>query len=337
MVKAGILGATGYTARELIHILLRHEHAEIVALTTRQEGNVHVSEVHPQFAGRLDLVLEPLKPDEIIARCDCVFSCLPHAASAERVKPLVDAGIRVVDLSADYRLQEVGTYTHWYREEHPDPERVGTVAYGLPELFFDEIAASQIVANPGCNPTAPILALAPLLKARCIQPADIIVDAKCGVSGAGRSPKLTTHFPECNENVVAYNVGHHRHTPEFNQVLQKVSGASVDVLFIPHLVPMDRGILTTTYATACDPISEEQVLGILRDFYHDRPFVRVVDNLPTTKQTLASNYCDLTARVIGDRVVLIGSIDNLWKGASAAAVQNFNVMYGFEETTGLCD
>ena len=337
MVKAGILGATGYTARELIHILLRHEHAEIVALTTRQEGNVHVSDVHPQFAGRLDLVLETLEADEIIARCDCVFSCLPHAASAARVKPLVDAGIRVVDLSADYRLQEVETYAQWYGEEHPDPGRVGTVAYGLPELFLDEIAGSQLVANPGCNPTAPILALAPLLGAGCVQPADIIVDAKCGVSGAGRSPKLATHFPECNENVVAYNVGHHRHTPEFNQVLQKVSGESVDVLFIPHLVPMDRGILTTTYATACDPMSQEQVLEVLRDYYRDRPFVRVVDNLPTTKQTFASNYCDLTARVIGDRVVLIGSIDNLWKGASAAAVQNFNVMYGFDETTGLCD
>ena len=167
--------------------------------------------------------------------------------------------------------------------------------------------------------------------------ANIIVDAKCGISGAGRSPKLATHFPECNENVGAYNGGHHRHTPEFNQVLQKVSGESVDVLFIPHLVPMDRGILTTTYATACDPMSQEQVLEVLRDYYRDRPFVRVVDNLPTTKQTFASNYCDLTARVIGDRVVLIGSIDNLWKGASAAAVQNFNVMYGFEETTGLCD
>ena len=335
MVKAGILGATGYTARELIHILLRHDEVEIVALTTRQDGHAHVSEVHPQFAGRLDLALEPLDSDEIVSRCDCVFSCLLHAASASRVKPLVEAGIRVVDLSADYRLRDVDTYTRWYREEHPDVERVGTVAYGLPELFADEIANAQLVANPGCNPTAPILALAPLLSQRCIQPTDIIVDAKCGVSGAGRSPKLATHFPECNESVVAYNVGHHRHTPEFNQVLQKASGQSVDVLFIPHLVPMDRGILTTCYATACNSVTQEQVLELLSGFYCDRPFVRIVETLPTTKQTLGSNFCDLTARVIGDRVVLIGSIDNLWKGASGAAVQNFNVMYGFDETEAL--
>lgn len=335
MIRVGILGATGYTAQELIKILLRHPEVEIAVLTSRQEGRPHVAAVHPQLVGRLNLHLEDISPASVAARCDCVFSCLPHAASAALIKEIVDSSTRVVDFSADYRLADAATYAEWYGGEHPDAGRLGHVPYGMPELFGELIAEASLVANPGCNPTAPILGLTPLLLANLIEPRGIIVDAKCGVSGAGRSPKLTTHFPECNESVSAYNVGRHRHTPEFNQVLGRVSGQDVDVLFIPHLVPMDRGILTTTYTVPKRSITEDEALDTMRKYYSGKPFVRIVEHLPATKDTIGTNFCDLTVRVVRDRLVLIGCIDNLFKGASGAAVQNFNLMFGFAETQAL--
>lgn len=335
MVRVGILGATGYTALELIKILLRHPEVEITTLTSRQADRPHVSAVHPQLSERLDLHLENFAPSEVAARCDLVFSCLPHAASAELVMQFAATPCRVIDFSADYRLDDVETYQLWYAAEHPDPSRVGRVPYGLPELFGEQLREASLVANPGCNPTAPILALAPLLQRGWIEPDGILVDAKCGVSGAGRTPKLTTHFPECNESVVPYNVGRHRHTPEFNQILKRFSGAAARVIFTPHLVPMDRGILTTTYARPRGDVGEQQALDALRQFYADKPFVRIVDHLPATKDTQNSNFCDLTVRRVDDWLLLIGSIDNLVKGASGAAVQNMNWMYGFAESTAL--
>lgn len=335
MIRVGILGATGYTAAELIAILLRHPDVEITVLTSRQEGRPHIASIHPQLVGRLNLHLEDIQPAAVAAQSDCVFSCLPHAASAALVKEVLDDSTRVVDFSADYRLGDLDTYHQWYGGTHPDPDRVGKVTYGLPELFGSELPDARLVANPGCNPTAPILALAPLLKKRMIEPRDIIVDAKCGVSGAGRNPKLTTHFPECNESVSAYNVGHHRHTPEFSHVLKKATGQQVELMFVPHLVPMDRGILTTTYVRPTATFTDEQVLDTLREFYAEMPFMRIVEHLPATKDTVGTNFCDITARTVGDRIVLIGSVDNLLKGASGAAVQNFNLMYGFPETTAL--
>ena len=224
MIRVGIVGATGYTALELIKILLRHPEARVVALTSRQEGRPHVSTVHRQLSGRLDLELENLRPDDLAERCDCVFSCLPHGASAEVVGDLLDAGIHVVDFSADYRLDDVQLYRQWYEVEHADPQRIGQVPYGLPEWFREPIRESSLVANPGCYPTSAILALAPLLKERLIDDDDLIVDSKSGVSGSGRTPKLTTHFPECNESISAYNVGYHRHTPEIEQILSRVTG-----------------------------------------------------------------------------------------------------------------
>lgn len=335
MVRIGILGATGYTAQELIQILLRHPHAEIVALTSRAEDHPHVTEVHPQLTGRLDLQFEQLDTPKLTERCDCVFSCLPHAASASIVKQVVDTGTRVVDFSADYRLGDVATYTQWYGNEHPDPDRVGHVPYGMPELFRADIATAALVANPGCNPTGPILALTPLLQHQIVEPTRIVVDAKCGVSGAGRNPKLATHFPECNESVTAYNVGHHRHTPEFNHVLGTVSRQAVQVGFVPHLVPMDRGILTAIYLTPTKQVSQEEVLSLLGQHYADEPFIRVVDHLPATKHVTHTNYVDITVRMMEDQMVVLTAIDNLVKGASGAAVQNFNVMFGFDETTAL--
>ncbi|MFO7906492.1 MAG: N-acetyl-gamma-glutamyl-phosphate reductase [Planctomycetota bacterium] len=332
MVRVGILGATGYTALELIKILLHHDEVEIVALTSRQEGHPHVAAIHPQLAGRVNMQLENLEPSQIAARCDCVFSCLPHGASANVVRQLLDAGNRVVDFSADYRLTDIDVYARWYGQKHVDPERVGTAIYGLPELFGAQIPEATLVANPGCYPTAAILAIAPLLHAKLIKSEAIVVDSKSGVSGAGRTPKLTTHYPECNESTVAYNVGRHRHTPEIDQVLSSLGGQDVRVVFTPHLVPMDRGILTTAYAEPVGETSEQELLDAVRQFYDGQPFVRVVEHLPATKDVMGSNFCDVTVRLVRGRIVMIACIDNLIKGASGAAVQNFNLMYGFPET-----
>jgi N-acetyl-gamma-glutamyl-phosphate reductase len=335
MTRIAILGATGYTALELIKILLRHPGAEIVAVTSRQEGQPHIAMIHPSLTGRVDLRLEDLSPAEVAARAECVFSCLPHGASATVIPHLLDAGSRVVDFSADYRLNDAEVYAQWYGQKHADPQRVGKVVYGLPELFREQIPPSQLVANPGCYPTSAILALAPLLKAGLIDPLTIIVDSKSGVSGAGRTPKLTTHYPECNESISAYNVGRHRHTPEIEQILGIAAGTAVEVIFAPHLVPMDRGILTTTYSQPTRQVSEEEVLQTIRDFYESEPFVRVVDHFPGTKDSLGTNFCDITARLVRGRVLTFSCLDNLIKGAAGAVVQNFNLMYGYPETTAL--
>jgi N-acetyl-gamma-glutamyl-phosphate reductase len=335
MTRIAILGATGYTALELIKILLRHPEAEIVSLTSRQEGNVPVALVHPALTGRLDLALENLEPAQVAARAECVFSCLPHGASASTIPSLLNAGCRVVDFSADYRLDSPEVFANWYGEKHPDPERLGKVVYGLPELFRKDIPPANLVANPGCYPTSAILALAPLLKLGLISTEDIIIDSKSGVSGAGRTLKLTTHYPECNESISAYNIGRHRHTPEIERILGLAAGAKVEVIFTPHLVPMDRGILSTAYSRPVRQASEEQVLQALRDFYADEPFVRVVDHLPGTKDSQNTNFCDVTARVVRDRIVTLSCLDNLIKGAAGAAVQNFNLMYGYAETMAL--
>jgi N-acetyl-gamma-glutamyl-phosphate reductase len=334
MPRVAILGATGYTALELIKLLLRHPDVEITALTSRQEGEPPVEAVHPSLAGQLDLVLQNLSPAEVAARSDCVFSCLPHGASASVIPALLDGGARVVDFSADYRLDDPAEYAEWYGQKHVDPGRLPEVVYGLPELFRDRIISSPLVANPGCYPTCAILALAPLV-AELIDPEDIIVDSKSGVSGAGRTPKLTTHYPECNESLSAYNVGRHRHTPEIELVLSKVASARPNVIFTPHLVPMDRGILTTTYSRPVGQVNEDELLDRFRDYFADEPFVRVVPHLPATKDSSGTNFCDVTVRVVRGWILTISCLDNLIKGAAGAAVQNFNLMFDFPETTAL--
>lgn len=334
MTRVAILGAAGYTALELIKILLRHPEAEIVTLADRLEGEPHVASIHPSLNGRLDLCLETLSPAELAARVDCVFGCLPHGVSSSVIPQLLDAGTRVVDFSADYRLDDPEVFAKWYDQKHPDPGRLGKVVYGLPELFREGIVGASLVANPGCFPTSAILPLAPLLKEGLIKTEGIIVDSKTGVSGAGRTPRLTTHYPECNESLSAYNLGRHRHTPEIDRILGMACGKPIEVVFSPHLVPMDRGILTTAYSIPADGVTEESVLQKLRDFYADEPFVRVVDHLPATKDSTDTNFCDITARMVRGRVITISCLDNLIKGASGAAVQNFNLMFGFPETSG---
>jgi N-acetyl-gamma-glutamyl-phosphate reductase len=335
MVKVAVLGATGYTALEALKILLRHPQAEIVAVTSRQEGKTPVSSVHPSLVGRLDLPLEDLTPEEVGKRADCVFGCLPHCASAEILPRVLAAGAKVVDFSADYRLDDAATYLEWYGHEHPDPARLGATVYGLPELFRERIRSQPLVANPGCYSTSAILPLAPLVKSGLFQLDDIIIDSKSGVSGAGRQPKLMTHFPECNESMSAYNVGRHRHTPEIEQVIARHAGDRPAVIFTPQLAPMDRGIRSPIYIRPKQPLAEGDVLGLLRQAYAGERFVRVVDHLPGTKDTVDTNFCDITARVVRDRVLLISCLDNLVKGAAGAAVQNFNVLFDLPETMGL--
>ena len=337
VTRVGILGARGYAALELIKILLRHPAAEITVLTSRLEEQPHVSEVHPQLAGRLDLGLEQFDLESLVGRVDVVFSCLPHAASAEVVCQLVDAGVIVIDLSADYRLDDLDVYQKWYEVEHPDPARVGHVPYGLPELYREQIVGAPLVANPGCYPTSAVLPLAPLLSAGLISTSDIVVDSKSGVSGAGRTPRMGTLYPECNESISAYAVGSHRHTPEINQLLSAAAGAAVEVIFTPHLVPMNRGILTTIYAPLAGDASQEELLEALQAAYREEPFVQVVRELPSTSQVTGTNYCHLTARRVAGRAVLVSCLDNLIKGASGTAVQNFNLLRGLHETTALVD
>jgi N-acetyl-gamma-glutamyl-phosphate reductase len=336
-IRVAILGATGYTALELAKILLRHPQVEITALTSRQEGSPAIGAVHPQLAGRLDMRTEDLNSAVVADRADCVFSCLPHGASAAAVRELLDAGCRVVDFSADFRLRDPDVFAQWYGAPHVAPALLDEAVYGLPELFADAIPPARLIANPGCYPTSAALALAPLLKLGLIEPRGIIVDSKSGVSGAGRTPKLMTHFPECNESLEAYNVGQHRHTPEINQTLSTVVGKSLEVIFTPHLVPMNRGILTTAYSVPKKTLTTEDVLHQLQTFYEDKPFVRVSAALPATRHSAHSNFCDISARVVGDRIITVSCLDNLIKGASGQAVQNMNLMYGWDETTGLIE
>ncbi len=335
-MKVAILGGSGYTAVELIKILLRHPAAELVAVTSRQEDTPAVAELHHSLTGRIDLRCERFDPDRLAARgVGCVFSCLPHGASMQALPKLLQRGMRVIDLSADYRLRDPNVYAEWYGESHEDLAYLAQAVYGLPELYGDEIPTAQLVANPGCYPQTAILGLAPLVAGRVVEPRGIVVDSKSGVSGAGRSPKLTTHFPECNESVAAYSVGRHRHTPEIEQALTDVAGEPVEVVFTPHLIPMDRGIFTTIYATPVRSVSEGELLELYRAYYAKAPFVRVVGHLPATKDCAGSNFLDVTVRVVRDRVVVLVCEDNLVRGASGVAVQNFNRMYGHDERTAL--
>jgi N-acetyl-gamma-glutamyl-phosphate reductase len=336
-MKVAILGGSGYTALELMKILLRHPAAEIAAVTSRQEDSPHVAELHPSLRRRLDLRCEPFNADRLVARgVGLVFSCLPHGVSMETLPVLLQRGVRVVDLSADYRLRDPNLYAQWYGASHADLAHLTQAVYGLPELYGDEVATAQLVANPGCYPQTAILGLAPLLAAGLVEPAGVVVDSKSGVSGAGRTPKLHTHFPECNESVSAYQVGKHRHTPEIEQALADVAGRPVEVLFTPHLVPMDRGIFSTIYAVPRRPASEGELLEACRAYYARAPFVRVMEHhLPATKDSAGTNFVDLAMRVARGRVIVLACLDNLVRGAAGVAVQNFNRMTGQDERAGL--
>jgi N-acetyl-gamma-glutamyl-phosphate reductase len=336
MTKVAILGGSGYTAAELLKILVRHPHVTLEAVVSRQEGTPRVAELHPSLAGRLALRCEPLHVDSLVARgVGCVFGCLPHHVSMKTLPVLLQRGLRVIDLSADYRLRDPNVYAQWYGESHEDLAHLAQAVYGLPEIYGEELPTAQLVANPGCYPQTAILGLAPLVAGKHIDLRSIIIDSKSGVSGAGRTPKLATHFPECNESVSAYNVGQHRHTPEIEQALTDIAGEPVEVIFTPHLIPMDRGIFSTIYATPVRPLSESQLLDLYRAYYATAPFIRLFTELPATKHSWGTNYVDMTVRVVRGRVVVLVCEDNLIRGASGVAVQNFNRMHGHDETVAL--
>ncbi|MFL5241874.1 MAG: N-acetyl-gamma-glutamyl-phosphate reductase [Gemmataceae bacterium] len=336
MTKIAILGGSGYTAAELINILLRHPAVEIVAVTTRQEGTPLVTELHPRLTGRINLRCEPLDPDRLVGRgVECAFGCLPHGVSMATLPVLLHRAMRVIDLSADYRLRDPNVYAQWYGHSHEDLAHLAQAVYGLPELYGEEIVTAQLVANPGCYPQTAILGLAPLVAGNHIQLADILIDSKSGVSGAGRTLKLSSHFVECNESVSAYAVGQHRHTPEIEQALADIAGENMQVIFTPHQMPMDRGIFSTIYAKPRGPISQDQVLDLFRAYYAKAPFIQIREDLPATKDTLGTNFLHLTARVVRDRIIVLACEDNLVRGASGVAVQNFNLMYGHDVCTAL--
>ena len=334
-IKVGIVGATGYTALEVARMLQSHGGAELVAATSRSDAGKPLAEIHPSLAGRCEVCVETFDAKSIANRCDVVMCCLPHGASAETVHLLVNAGTRVIDFSADFRLSSLEVYESWYGVKHPWPEQIGKVVYGMPEFFFDRIRDANIVANPGCYPTSAILPLAPLVKAGLIETRDIIVDSKSGVSGAGRSAKVATLYCETNESIAAYSVGTHRHGPEINDLVSRISGSEIESIFTPHLTPMDRGILSTIYAKPTKSGSDSSVMQTLHDQYDKTPFVNVVDHLPATKHVSGTNFVQMSARESGGRIIIVCAIDNLAKGASGAAIQNMNVMFELDERAGL--
>lgn len=335
--KVAILGASGYTAAELARILLRHPGAQIVAATSRQDEAPRFSQLHPQFTGLLDLQCIPFDPAVLKSLgVEVAFGCLPHGASQGAVAGLLQKGIRVIDLSADFRLRTPEIYRKWYKEEHHYPDLLAGAVYGLPELYRDKIKNASLVANPGCYPQTVQLGLMPLIQRGWIDLATIIADSKSGVSGAGRTPKLATLYPECNENFSAYQTGIHRHTPEMEQVLTDVAGTHVRVFFSPHLTPMDRGIFSTIYASPQKKgLTTTMLREAFKEHYHGNPFVRIVEHLPATKFTAHTNFVDLHPIAFEDRIVVLATIDNLVRGASGVAVQNFNLMTGQTETLGL--
>ena len=335
MIRVGIVGATGYTALELLKLLARHPHVSVTKITSRDTNCPALADVHPGLRGVFDLRFCELEIDSFCEAVDVAFCCLPHAASAEIVGQLLDRNIKVVDFSADYRLNNVATFEQWYSVTHPDPDRVGKVAYGVPEFFRNDIKSAQLVANPGCFPSSALLPLIPLLGAGLIVNDSIIVDSKTGISGAGRKTNLKFHYPECNESIAAYGVGIHRHMPEIDQIIARKTGVETGVVFTPHLTPMDRGILSTIYVKPTSGQNAKSINACLGEYYAEETFVRISDYPPKTKDVAYTNFCDIHAADSRSMVVIMSALDNLIKGASGAAVQNFNVMCGFEETTAL--
>lgn len=333
--SVGILGATGYTGAELIRLLHQHPHTRVTYCSSRRHNGKRLADVLGFLNGYTDLTLEEFDADAIRQRCDVVFSCLPHKASMGYIPSIIDK-VKVVDLSADFRIRDAAVYEEWY-EEHTAPELLSEAVYGLCEHYGEHIRNARLVANPGCYPTSILLPLIPLLKSGLVSSSGIIADSKSGVSGAGRGMSLKSHICECDESFSAYKVGRaHRHIPEIEQELGEACGRDVLLEFTPHLVPMSRGMLSTIYATS--DATEDELRGCLLDAYAGAPFVHVLkEGFPATKDVRATNRCiiGLSRNERTGRVVLVSVIDNLTKGASGQAVQNMNLMFGLDETAGL--
>ena len=338
MQNVAVVGASGYTGVELVRILVNHPGVNLTCLTSRQHAGKKLSAVFPSLADSVDLVCDPIDIDLINAKADVVFTALPHKTAMEVVPSFLAAGKKVVDLSADYRLKDAATYEEWY-QPHTSQHLLSDAVYGLPELYKNEISTADLVANPGCYPTSVALALMPLLEEKLIDATSIIVDSKSGTSGAGRTARESSLYCEVNESFKAYGVASHRHTPEIEQTLSFVAGTQVVVSFTPHLLPVNRGILSTCYASLLSPVATDAICALYEERYSTEPFVRVMPqgDLPDIAFVKGSNYCDLG--IVCDartgRIIVVSVIDNLVKGASGQAVQNMNLMLGFKEDAGL--
>jgi N-acetyl-gamma-glutamyl-phosphate reductase len=334
MIKVAIIGASGYTGCDAIEILLRHPQAEVAYLTALPEECGKCDEIFPQLKGRIELEIEPLDFDKLSEKADAVLCCLPHKVSMQFVPKLLKAGLKVVDFSADYRLKSVETYEKYYKVEHTDTANLQNAAYGLPELFRNDIKGKDLVANPGCFPTGAILAIAPLLKENIIENS-VINNAVTGVSGGGKNPSAKFHFPNMNENIFPYGIENHRHSPEIEQTAAHLAGNDVEVLFQPHVGSFTRGILSSVYCQPQKTISNNQLLEMYNEFYKNEPFVQVLQNPPAVKPVAESNYCHVYPVNSKGRIIGFSAIDNLVKGASGQAVQNLNIIFDMEETLGL--
>jgi N-acetyl-gamma-glutamyl-phosphate reductase len=341
MIKAAVVGASGYTGVELLRILAVHAGIECVHVSSRQYKGLPASSVFPclrDMRHLSHLVFSEPDPQVVAATAEVVFSALPHRTAMETVSHFVRAGLKVVDLSADFRFRQVSVYEEWY-EPHVAPDLLAQAVYGLPEIYGEQIKTAQLVGNPGCYPTSVILGLAPLLTNGRIDPETIIADSKSGVSGAGRGLELSSLYCEANEGIKAYKVASHRHTPEMEQELSLLAGQKITISFTPHLAPMTRGILSTIYANLPRRATTGELLQLYSRFYHTKPFVRICPEgtLPSTSDVKGSNYADIGLTVDNrtQRVVVVSAIDNLIKGASGQAVQNMNLMCGLPETMGL--
>ncbi|KXA91338.1 N-acetyl-gamma-glutamyl-phosphate reductase [candidate division MSBL1 archaeon SCGC-AAA259D18] len=333
-MKVSVIGASGYTGGELFRLLCNHREVEIVGAYGKTTIGKDLSEVHPSLQDIVDLTIEEPKYREVGESSDLVFTATSHGVAMKFVPDLLDEDARVIDISADYRLDDVRVYEEYYQKhESPGLEAV----YGLSEIYRSEIEKADLVANPGCYPTAAILSLAPLFSEELIDLEHIVIDSKSGTSGAGAKPSQKLHHPTCAENLRAYNVTAHRHSPEIKQEVEKLAGGEATIHFTPHLIPITRGILNTSHVFPQDTVDEDKLIELYENFYDDEPFVRVLERLPQTNAVRGSNFCDVGLEVSENsgRIVAISAIDNLVKGASGQAIQNMNIMFGFDERMGL--
>ena len=335
MVRVAIIGASGYTGADSIEIILRHRGAELVYLSALPHECGPLEKVFPQFSGRCQLPVEPLDIEKLSGTADVALCCLPHKVSMGFVPKILDAGLKVVDFSADYRLRDTAVYKKFYQVDHTDEKNLARAVYGLPELYREKIVNADLVANPGCYPTGALLALAPLLGGAEIDTGDILVNAVTGISGAGRSPSDRFHYPNMNENLFAYGVGSHRHLPEIEQIAAHIAAGKVEVMFQPHAGPLDRGILSTVYCRPRKDIDAAALRRLYEDYYKSEHFVRIRDECPGVKDVVKTNFCHIFATSVSGRILVFSAIDNLVKGASGQAVQNMNIIFGLDETEGL--
>ena len=335
MLKIGIVGGTGYTGVELLRLLADHPETRVEVITSRSNAGTPVADVFPNLRGKFDIQFS--QPDvDSYQNCDLVFFATPNGVAMGQAKALLDKGIKLIDLAADFRIQDIETWEKWYGEAHACPSLVEQAVYGLPELNRDAIKTASLVANPGCYPTAVILALLPLLKDGLIEPSSIIADCKSGVSGAGRNANVATTYSELSESVKAYAVTGHRHLPEIRQILQSINNQA-ELVFIPHLMPMVRGLHATVYADANN--TDTNIQQVFENFYRDEPFVDVMPagSHPETRSVKGANHCRIAVHYLdtSKKYVVLAVIDNLVKGAAGQAIQNMNLMFGLNETTGL--